>query len=304
MLSTRHNQLKVRKEISGLHFFNRITGLHILFDEIKFGTNEITLSPRVVSIALTNICDLKCHFCYAPKNKDTFSYSELQHLLKELDKLGVLEVTFGGGEPLIYPKFHKLCSWVWNNTKLGISFTTHGHLINKELVNKLIGNISNMRISIDGIEPRYSQIRGRPLHDLIYKINLINGSIPFGINCVITEGEVSQSEEVIKLAIELGAMNVLLIPCHNNGKYSFSLSDWEDLEQIITAYRNKIEILITNNAGSFVNLDLLQNSHENEFHFAHITANKRLQKTSIDNSGIEISNTEQLTNYFSQIYYL
>ena len=293
--------MKLRKEISGLHFFDRKSGIHILMDEISVDKAEISVSPRIVSIALTNICDLKCHFCYAPKNRETLDFENLKILCKKLDVLGVLELTFGGGEPTLYPKFIELCQWIWNNTSLGISFTTHGHKINSNFVEKIQNNVSMIRFSIDGVEPRYSQIRGRKLSELLGKINLVKGKIPFGINCVVSENGIKELEKVIELSLNIQAENILIIPEHSNGVFQLSKKDWIALDQVIEKYDSEIELLVTHEAADFINSKTLQISDETEFLFSHISADNKLKINSYDNTGIEINNIDELENYFNKI---
>jgi MoaA/NifB/PqqE/SkfB family radical SAM enzyme len=296
--------MKIRKEISGLHCFDRKSGIHILLDEIKFNKNQIQNSPRIVSIALTNICDLKCHFCYAAKNRLTLEYDFLQNLSIELDKLGVLELTFGGGEPTLYPHFVELCKWIWENTDLGISFTTHGHRLTSEVIDEIINYTSMIRFSIDGIEPRYSEIRGKKLSDLLNIINYTKNKIPFGINCVVSKNNIQELINVIDLAIKIGAENILIIPEHLNGKFQLTTDDWRMLNEVIDKYDSQIELLVTYEAANFIKATTLNISYTNEFLFSHISADKKLKINSYDKEGLEITNLGSLESYFNQIHTL
>ena len=293
--------MKIRKEISGLHFFDRVTGLHILLDEIKIPNEQVHNSPRTVSIALTNVCDLKCHFCYAPKNKHALNFSYLTELCKELDNLGVLEITFGGGEPTLFPQFKELCNWVWDNTHLGISFTTHGHHLDPIFINEIQNKISSIRFSIDGIEPRYSIIRGKKLSDLISRIKKIDGKIPFGINCVVSTEQVPELEKVILLAIELNASNILIIPEHSNGVFQITKQEWRMIDELIEKYEKNIEILVTYEASNFLQSQTLDVSSNKEYLFAHISADNKLKQNSYDTEGVLIRNVSNLNQYFSTI---
>lgn len=293
--------MKLRKEISGLHFFNRKSGVHILVDEISFDKTEISNSPRIVSISLTNICDLKCHFCYAPKNRDTLDFNYLKNLCKKLDDLGVLEVTFGGGEPTLYPNFIVLCQWIWHNTSLGISFTTHGHKMNSDFAKELQNNVSMIRFSIDGVEPRYSQIRGRKLSELLDKINLVKGKIPFGINCVVSKNGIKELEKVIELSIGIQAENILIIPEHINGVFQLTNTDWKALDKVIKKYDTKIEMLVTHEADDFIDSRTLKISNDEEFLFSHISADYKLKVNSYDKLGVYINSVEELENNFNKI---
>ena len=57
-----------RKEISGLHLYNKLDGLHILFDEINFKDEDILYTgPRQLSIMLTKNATLSVHIVMLQK---------------------------------------------------------------------------------------------------------------------------------------------------------------------------------------------------------------------------------------------
>jgi len=290
--------MKTRKEASGIHLFNRISGLHILLDEVKAPPESCSVAPRTVSIALTNICDLKCSFCYAPKTQDTLPFNFILALTKKLDELGSLEITFGGGEPLLYPSFSELCDLIWNNTGLGISVTTHGHHLSRRIISEIEGKISSIRFSIDGVEPYYSEVKGKPLQELLGIIRNVRGKIPFGINTVISPGKVSELVCLIKLAIDIDSQNILIIPEHNNGIFNLSKSDWRKLNEIIDYWKSEIRLYIAYDAYNYLNVDSLQTETDNEFLFAHISADGKLKANSFCEDGIRIEDIDRLEEYF------
>jgi MoaA/NifB/PqqE/SkfB family radical SAM enzyme len=295
--------MRVRKEKSGIHLFNRSNGLHILLDEYENKLQEIDKAPRTVSIALTNRCDLKCHFCYAPKSKFELEFDYIKKLATELDSLGALELTLGGGEPTLHPQFNEICSWIWDNTKLGISVTTHGHHLNDEKIKKLTNKLSSIRFSIDGLEPYYSLIRGRKLDDLLRIIKSVSGKIHFGINSVISPGRINSIIELIELAVNIRAENILIIPQHEKGKFAFTLDEWKELSEIISNNKDKIEILVTNDAANYITNHTLDVSVKDEFIFAHVSADKKLKKSSFADDGIDISSITNLSQHFSTLQF-
>ena len=98
-----------RKEISGLHLYNKLDGLHILFDEINFKDEDILYTgPRQLSIMLTKKCNLKCSYCYASKGDSELDWELLQQILEVAQNMNVLDITLGGGEPTLYSRFEDL----------------------------------------------------------------------------------------------------------------------------------------------------------------------------------------------------
>lgn len=117
-------QLKVRGGPDGLYLFDRNMGINILLDEIEVPQACWAATPRQVSIALTNVCDLHCPFCYAPKHLGKLNAAKLVAWLDELDRNSTVGVGFGGGEPTLYPQLAEMCQYAAQKT----GFAVHGFL--------------------------------------------------------------------------------------------------------------------------------------------------------------------------------
>src|SRR5262249_34003136 len=131
--------VKIRAGSGGIHFFNRENGINILLEDVDIPKHLWSTAPRQVSIALTNRCDLKCPYCYAPKNNALLKTSAVIGWLQELDANGCLGVGFGGGEPTLFPDFSALCHSGATQTQLAITFTTHAHKLNDVVCRELRG---------------------------------------------------------------------------------------------------------------------------------------------------------------------
>ena len=294
--------MKIRKERSGVHLFNRKNGIHILFDEIHIPENECSKSPRHLSVALTNRCNCNCNYCYNEKDSSILDTDFVLELSKKVDELGTLEITFGGGEPLLHPDIALICDWIWKNTFLGIGITTNGYYLDENLINSLFNNISFIRFSIDSLEPNYSKVKGFPLKRTLSNINKLNNKIPFGFNVIVSPDRINYFNDVVELAIKCNAKNLLIIPEHQNGKYILSDSDWSKLREAINVFRYKIPIYISYNSNEFIKIDCLDTECENEIIFAHISADKRLKLNSFDKEGIKINSIDNIENYFIQLF--
>src|ERR1019366_6247884 len=58
---------KIRLSEAGVHLFDRVSGLNVLLDEVEVPAAQVSRAPRYLSVALTNACELRCAYCYAPK---------------------------------------------------------------------------------------------------------------------------------------------------------------------------------------------------------------------------------------------
>lgn len=204
--------MRQRRGRHGLHLFDRQTGLNILLDERALPAEQWHQAPRYVSIALTNACELKCPFCYAPKTPGRLEAPTVLSWIEELDAHGCLGIGFGGGEPTAHPQLAWLCERATAHTGLAVSLTTHGHRIDQPLAARLRGNVHFLRISVDAVGERYERIRGRSFDDLKRRLHAAATISPFGLNMVVGRATIDQLDQVAAFALDSGAQELLLLP--------------------------------------------------------------------------------------------
>lgn len=290
--------MKIRKEKSGIHIFDRQTGMHFLFDEVQINTNEYMISPRTVSLALTTRCNLNCEFCYAEKSAKDADIIFLKQICQKLDDLGVLEITLGGGEPFVYPHLVEFCQWVWRNTSLGINITTNGTLINSEHVQQLKNSISSIRISIEAIEEEYNNIRKSSFEKIKESLLLLKNNIPTSINCTVLKNKVHNLEKVINFAIENHINDVLIIAEHDKGKIILSDKELKQIDSIIQKYKTKIQLNVTEGLANLLSVDILPDECSQEFSFSHLSVDKKIKRNSYDKYGVTVENLDMLKDIF------
>lgn len=277
---------KVRLGPDGIHIFDRSSGTNILLDEIIPPRNHWTSSPRQVSIALTNACDLECTHCFASKIPARLNFEAVKQWMLELDSAGCFGIGFGGGEPMLYPKIQELCHFGSSNTNLAITVTSHGLRLSASLVDALKSSINFLRISMDGVYDTYEKIRGRSFTSLLEKLSLIKGHIPFGINYVVNEVTITDLTTAAIIAEKYQAEELLLLPeaAHGRGKAATQqtlthLSDW------INSYRGNLQLSISSAHSELVKSQSPLPSEAEEIAFSHIDANGILKRCSFDHSG-------------------
>jgi MoaA/NifB/PqqE/SkfB family radical SAM enzyme len=278
--------VKCRREAGGLHFYDRATGLHVLLDECPLPEKDCDKAPAIISIALTNACDLTCDFCYAPKTAHKLSADDVLRWCKELASCGALEVAFGGGEPTVYRDLANVCKAIWSDTDLGISITTHGHHLTDELINSLEGAVSIIRVSVDAPEPYYSLIRGRSLSDLISTLNTLTGRIPVGINTVINRTTLQHLDELFPLVKELDVVDWLVLPEIRNSQFALSETEWRRLDDWITKRRTEVELRVTTQATSHLKGPFLFENRAEDY--VHISADGYVRRCSYETGGIAV----------------
>ncbi|MBK6810428.1 MAG: radical SAM protein [Sandaracinaceae bacterium] len=109
----------------------------------------VRTAPRVVLFGITNQCNLRCSFC----SRDSSAPSEWTpdsafEMLTGLAERGVLEVAFGGGEPLAFRGFDELVERLATETSLAVHITTNGVLLTTERLARIAPHLGEVRLSI------------------------------------------------------------------------------------------------------------------------------------------------------------
>lgn len=286
----------IRKEISGLHLYNKTDGIHVLFDEINFKDEDIIYTgPRQLSIMLTKRCNLECSYCYAAKGNSEIDWNLLTNILEVAKQMNVLDITLGGGEPTLYSRFEDLVKTINEKYNFGLSVTTNGTDI------KIFKNVPHMfskvRISLDNQKRQLDSI-------MISQLQELKEYQAIGINLLYSKDSNEWLKNTINKLEKENIKDILIIPEHTNGKYNLSQNDWNNLEQIIIdSLENDIDIKITSDAEIYLNIDTLETAHQDEYMFLHIDDEGNLKERSWELSISNISdlNTEQMVQEISKL---
>lgn len=279
----------VRFGPDGIHLFQRQTGVNILLDEVVPPKAKWSKAPRQVSIALTNLCNLSCTHCYAPKTGDELDFDLLKDWLCELDENGSFGVGFGGGEPTLYRHFTDLCQFAAQKTNLAITFTTHGHNLTKKLVDKLNGSVHFIRVSMDGVGSSYESIRGKSFDSFLSSISLLKDQITFGINLVVNTKTINDLDDAVAICESYGASELLLLPeiCAGLGK-GIEEHTLNDLKMWVNKYTGPIKLSVSEAYKSEFNfIDPCMNETSLQS-YAHIDAKGMLKMNSFSHSGVAV----------------
>lgn len=180
-------------------------------------------------IELTSFCNLKCKHCYnesGENKKFHLDYSVLKSLFNDLNELGVNNISFSGGEPLLYQPFFEMIDFVMRETDFFVTIISNGTLLvqNGEKIVSLFKKYPNriiFQISIDGMNAeQHDAIRGsgnfeKTLQGIQF---LKNEEIPFYFHSVISAYNVNSLEEFINFAEKLGATKIDFSHIKNKGR--------------------------------------------------------------------------------------
>jgi pyruvate formate-lyase activating enzyme-like uncharacterized protein len=183
-----------------LLLFDRDTGLNVLF-EGEETSHFRRIAPRSLLIAVTNVCNLTCSFCYRDKRaRSGWDYESLLRFCKEADQWGVLEVAFGGGEPMLFPCWDEFVNELYDTTRLAVNFTTNGTRLTRDFLRRIAGKCGQIRLSLYDENHWPETIR-----------LLVDSGGRFGINWPITPHEQDHVETKFAQLLALGVRDLLLI---------------------------------------------------------------------------------------------
>jgi MoaA/NifB/PqqE/SkfB family radical SAM enzyme len=281
---------KVRVGPCGLHVFNRKTGLNVLLDEVQVPPNFWANAPRHVSIALTNVCDLACSHCFAPKNQVTLDFEKVISWLDDLDKNGCLGVGFGGGEPTLYPRLVDLCRYASEHTDLAVTLTTHAHHLNDELAADLTASVHFLRISMDGVGATYEAMRGQSFSAFCRRLESVRSIAPFGINYLVNSHTLIDLDAATAFASEIGAVEFLLLPEEPvNGIGGIDADTARALQRWASSYRGNVPLTVSEKGAEGLPVCNPLLSETGLSAYAHIDATGILKRSSFDGEGIAIN---------------
>jgi len=119
------------------------------------------MTPQLFSlyIYLTDQCNLNCIHCWqsAPlagnENYSSLNFDESQAFLDDTISMGLKNITFSGGEPLLNRDFHKFAEYFDRNS-IHMTMETNGLLITNPVILETIKKYNiYCAISLDGITP-------------------------------------------------------------------------------------------------------------------------------------------------------
>jgi len=173
--------------------------------------------PHFTTIGLTYRCSCRCKHCYADvSNKDVSGELEtekVKSVIDQLKQLGVLEVIFSGGDPLIREDILELVKHA-HDVGLLTRMNTQGSLLDRKMIADLKqAGLSQCAISIDDVDPeRHDRSRGaKGLHAKIMDAVRIfkEFDIPCQLVMLATKERIPNGlQQVIDLGRRLGVMSV------------------------------------------------------------------------------------------------
>ena len=112
----------------------------------------------------TSVCNLRCSYCYDRNSDDsTMTNEQIEQVLHELAKNGIMSIHLAGGEPISFPKRLEIYLKMAKKLGIGSSINSNGTLLKKEKLLEMIfeNEPVTLTFSVDGHnKPENDKFRG------------------------------------------------------------------------------------------------------------------------------------------------
>ncbi len=186
---------------------------------------ELVRRLESVSFETTRKCNLRCRHCYSDAGvqlEDELTVEEIKTLIDELADMGLLSITFTGGEPLLHPHLFELMEYA-GKKPLTVLFFTNGTLLTPEIVSKLKElHVFRVNVSIDGPDPEtHDTFRGLEgaFERTLRGVKLLReAGIPVSASVSVTKTNYKKMRQLLHLIRESGISDYKIWPISFSGR--------------------------------------------------------------------------------------
>ena len=170
--------------------------------------------PRVLW-ELNTTCNLGCGFCHARPHSDAgLPAAGVQAGLESLARLGIHEIIFSGGEPLLRPDCLPLLHRA-RQVGFQVDLCTNAVLITPEVAGQLSQSLAEISVSLDSADPSiHNRLRGRRRAWQLAVSgvrNLVNCGLEVHAISLVCDETVPGIQETVAFLAGLGVQSVTLL---------------------------------------------------------------------------------------------
>lgn len=194
--------------------------------------------PVYAHFGITHRCNLTCKMCgiwrYGNK-KEELSLSEIQQIAARMYRLGVVQVSIGGGEPFAFEQLEEAAK-CFVDQGLNLRVLTNGVGVPKERLDRAMDyGVKNFSISLDSLYParfdyicEYDGSWDQAVSSMTHISNRLAGtpgSLPT-INCVVSNLNLEELPDMVRFAKEIG-FAISLLPVELLADPKDGVRNWE-----------------------------------------------------------------------------
>jgi Fe-coproporphyrin III synthase len=172
----------------------------------------------------TRLCNLECLHCYSlsgPTQREELPPELLEQAISDAAAEGYNDVSFSGGEPVLYKPLRRLIKRTKSEGMLA-TVTSNGMLLDERRLQEL-AEVDLLAISLDGLPESHNKMRNSPIafEKLAKNLEGVRQSgIPFGFIFTLTLQNLHELDWVAQFAIEQGAGLLQIHPLEEVGRAS------------------------------------------------------------------------------------
>lgn len=207
--------------------------------------------PNVINFHITEACNYRCKYCFSKFNVDgEFKLekwkqvtNKFSNYFKDNKLKGRINIT--GGEPMIAPYFFQLVDYI-HGLGIDVSIITNASRLNNENVDKLVGKVSTIGISIDSLnynkKLEIGRVEGSKTFEYDELVNTLkyikNNNINLKVNTVISK--LNLDEDIIRLYKDVEFDRIKLLQVRVNEGSNDIAKEFEITEEEFKIYVKKI----------------------------------------------------------------
>ncbi|MDI6717455.1 MAG: radical SAM protein [Patescibacteria group bacterium] len=178
-----------------------INGFFIFLHSLNYKITKRRV-PLMVSLGLTNKCNLNCIFCYAKDQENVgipdYNTQQLKSYINQFIKLGTRIFLLQGGEPCLRPDLKEIISYIKNKERF-CRISTNGVLVANR-IDALLG-ADQLSFSLDGNEQIVEQTRGKGIYQKVIEgmDAAFANKIPFEIHAALVRESAFNNESIMSL---------------------------------------------------------------------------------------------------------
>ena len=162
--------------------------------------------PILVTLCVTNRCNLRCAYCYEEyydRNFREIPKEKMFSLIDDLARMGTRYISINGGEALLRSDLEEIVDKIRSHGML-VHLSTNGVLVPSRL--SLLRKLDSIAVSLDGLEAENDLNRGKGSYTKIRAglAALQEAGIKFHTHTVLTKHNKNALAQILPLAKEFG----------------------------------------------------------------------------------------------------
>lgn len=203
-----------------------------------------TNSWSILRVLTTNACNYRCFYCHnegqVEKNSERINLNQFIRIYKIAERVGINEVRFSGGEPLVNPDTLCMIEWLNQNSNVEIGLATNGSLVTEEVAQRIGKTRTMVTLHFPGVgNEKYQYVTGRNWQSFQQCVDAFdNYGVDYSFNFTLFPEIIDSLDEVIEYAISKGK-RIKLLPYLDSAFHNLSESVISEIHKKLDSQENE-----------------------------------------------------------------